>query len=151
MGQASLADPPIGAAITPVRLLMRPRPRARLTCCRRRHRLLPESSLIRPRSRPSPPTSGAVEAPLPAVIPDLPVPGQEERAAVVAEVGDRRPVTLAGERPSSSSSAAPDASAVGGPDASVEGRAEPWPISRSSGLIPTQLNPNEWRGQPLQF
>jgi hypothetical protein len=33
----------------------------------------------------------------------------------------------------------------------VEGRAEPWPVLGSSGLIPTQLNPNEWCGQPLLF
>jgi hypothetical protein len=45
----------------------------------------------------------------------------------------------------------PDASAAGGPDALVEGRAEPWPILGSSGLIPTQLNPSEWGGQPLLF
>jgi hypothetical protein len=35
-----------------------PRPRARLTCCWCRCRLLPGSSLIRPWSRLSPPTSG---------------------------------------------------------------------------------------------
>jgi hypothetical protein len=60
-----------------------------------------------------------VEAPPPVVIPDLPVLGHEERAAVVAEVGDRRPVTLAKGRPSTSTVAAPDASAAGGPDALV--------------------------------
>jgi hypothetical protein len=94
---------------------------------------------------------GMVEASPPVVILDLPVLGQEERAAIVAEVGDRRPATLAEERPSTSSAAAPDASAVGGPDASVEGRAEPLPALGSSGLIPAQLNPNEWGGQPLLF
>jgi hypothetical protein len=44
-----------------------------------------------------------------------------------------------------------NASTAGGPDASVEGHAEPWPVLGSSGLIPTQLNPNEWCGQPLLF
>jgi hypothetical protein len=94
---------------------------------------------------------GMVEAPQPVVIPDLPVLGHEERAAVVAEVGDRRPATLAEERPSTSTTVVPDASTAGGPDASVEGRAEPWPVLGSSGLTPAQLNPNEWCGQPLQF
>jgi hypothetical protein len=91
------------------------------------------------------------EAPPPVVMPDLPVLGHEERAVVVAEVGDRRPATLADERPSTSTTAVPDASAVGGPDALVEGRVEPWPVLGSSSLIPAQLNPNEWCGQPLLF
>jgi hypothetical protein len=87
----------------------------------------------------------------PVVIPDLPVLGHEERAAVVAEVGDWRPATLAEGRPSTSTAAVPDASAAGGPNALVEGRVEPWPVLGSSGLIPVQLNPNEWCGQPLSF
>jgi hypothetical protein len=101
-----------------------------------------------------PPTAadvGMVEAPPPAVIPDLPILGQEERVAIVAEVGDRRPTTLAEERPSTSTAMVPDASAAGGLDASVEGRAESWPVLGSSGLTPAQLNPNEWCGQPLRF
>jgi hypothetical protein len=92
-----------------------------------------------------------VEAPPPVVIPDLPVLGHEEGAPVVAEVGDRRLATLAEERPSTSTAVVPDASAAGGPNASVEGRAVPWPVLGSSGLIPPQLNPNEWGGQPLLF
>jgi hypothetical protein len=94
---------------------------------------------------------GMAEAAPPVVIPDLLVLGHEERAAVVAEVGDRRPATLAEERPSTLTAAVPDASAVGGPDALVEGRVELWPVLGSSGLIPTWLNPNEWCGQPLLF
>jgi hypothetical protein len=89
---------------------------------------------------------GMVEAPPPVVIPDLPVLGYKERAAVVAEVGERRPATLAEERPGTSTLVVPGASTAGGPDALVEGRAEPWPVLGSSGLIPTQLNPNEWCG-----
>jgi hypothetical protein len=38
-----------------------------------------------------------------------------------------------------------------GPDALVEGHVESWPVLGSSGLIPAQLNPNEWGGQPLLF
>jgi hypothetical protein len=94
---------------------------------------------------------GMVAAPPPVVIPDFPVLGHEERMAVVAEVGDRRPATLAVERPSTSTAMVPDASAAGGPDTSVEGHAESWPVLGSSGLIPAQLNPNEWGGQPLLF
>jgi hypothetical protein len=44
-----------------------------------------------------------------------------------------------------------DASTAGGPDALVEGRAEPRTVLGSSGLIPAQRNPNEWRGQPFWF
>jgi hypothetical protein len=94
---------------------------------------------------------GMVEASPPVVIPDLPVLGHEEGAVVVAEVGDRRLATLAEERPNTSTAVVPEVSAVGGPDASVEGRAVPWPVLGSSGLIPAQLNPNEWGGQPLMF
>jgi hypothetical protein len=65
---------------------------------------------------------GMVEAPPPVVIHDLPVLGQEERAAVVAEVGDRRPATLAEERLGMSTAVVPDASTAGGPEALVEGR-----------------------------
>jgi hypothetical protein len=94
---------------------------------------------------------GMVEAPPPTVIPDLPFLDQEERAAVVAEVSDQRPATLAEERPSTSTVVVPDASAAGGPDASVEGHAESWPVLGSSSLTPAQLNPNEWCGQSLRF
>jgi hypothetical protein len=92
---------------------------------------------------------GMAEAPPPLVIPDLPILDHEERAAVVS--GERRPITLAEQRPDTLTAVVPDASTAGGPDASVEGRAEPWPVLGRSGLIPMQLNPNEWRGQPLLF
>jgi hypothetical protein len=94
---------------------------------------------------------GMAEAPPPLVIPDLPILDHEERAVVVAEVGERRPVTLAEERPDTLTAVVPDGSTAGGPDASVEGRVEPWPVLGSSRFIPTQLNPNEWCGQPLLF
>jgi hypothetical protein len=82
-------------------------------------------------------------APSVLVIPDSPVFDHGEGAAVVAEVGEQRPVALTEERP--------DASVAKGPEASVVGRADPWPVVGSSGLIPTQLNPNEWGAQPLVF
>jgi hypothetical protein len=82
-------------------------------------------------------------APSVLVISDSPIFDHEEGAAVVAEVGEQRLVTLTEERP--------DASTVEGPDASVAGHADSWPVMGSTGLIPTQLNPNDWGGQPLVF
>jgi hypothetical protein len=77
-------------------------------------------------------------APLVLVIPDSPVFDSREGAVVVVEVGEQRPVALIKERP--------DALAAEGPEASVTGRVDPWPVMGSSGLISTQLNPNEWGG-----
>jgi hypothetical protein len=151
MGQASPADPPARAAIMPGEA-------ADAVAASSPADLLPApastSAGAVADSPVEPPVAadvGMVEAPPPVVISDLPVLGHEERATVVAEVSDRRPATLAKWRPSTSTVAAPDASAAGGPDALVEGRAEPWPVLGSSGLIPAQLNPNEWCGQPLLF
>jgi hypothetical protein len=94
---------------------------------------------------------GMAEAPPLVAIPDLPVLGHEEGVAVVTEVGDRRPASLAEKRPNTLIAAVPEALAAGGPDASVEVRAEPWPILGSSGLIHAQLNLDEWCGRPLPF
>jgi hypothetical protein len=151
MGRAAQADPPVGAAIMPGEAADAAAAPS-----------LPDL-LAAPASTPvgavadspaEPPVAadvGMVEAPPPVVIPDLSVLGHEERAAVIAEVGDRRPATLAEGRPSTSTAAVPDASATGGPDALVEGHVEPWPVLGSSGLISVQLNPNEWCGKPLLF
>jgi hypothetical protein len=138
MGQASQADPHVGAAITPGEA-------ANAVAAPGLADLLLVSV--------STPTGVVADSPVepPVVIPDLSVLGQEEGAVVVAEVGDRRPATLAEEGPSTSTAVVPDASAAGGPDALVEGRAELWPVLGSSGLIPAQLNPSEWGGQPLLF
>jgi hypothetical protein len=94
---------------------------------------------------------GMAEAPPLVVVPDLPVLGHEEKAAVVAEVGDRRPASLAEERPNTSIAAVPEALATGGPNALVEVRTVPWPVLGSSGLIPARLNLDEWCGWPLRF
>jgi hypothetical protein len=146
MRQASQANPPVGAAIIPGEATDAAAAPS------------PLDLLLAPTSTPAgavadspvePPVVadvGMVEAPPPVVIPDLPVLGHEERAAVVAEVSDRRPATLAEGRPSTSTAAVLDASAAGGPGALVEGRVEPWPVLGSSSLIPVQLNPNEWCG-----
>jgi hypothetical protein len=148
MGQSSQVDPPVGAAIVLGEAID-----AAATSS-------PPASLLAPTSIPAgaaagaptePPTAADVEMaevpppPTPSVlvIPNSPIFDHEEGAAVVAEVGERRPIALTEE--------GPDASAVEGPDASVVGHADPWPVVGSSGLIPTQLNPNEWGGQPLVF
>jgi hypothetical protein len=148
MGQASQVDPPVGAAIVPGEAVD-----AAVASS-------PPASSPAPTSIPTgaaagaptePPTAADVEmaevppptAPSVLVIPDSPVFDHEEGVAVVAGVGERRPVALTEE--------GPDASAAEGPDASVAGHADPWPIVGSSGLIPTQLNPNEWGGKPLVF
>jgi hypothetical protein len=151
MGQASQADPAVGAAIVPgetADAAVAPSPPDLLPA--------PTSTPVgavadSPVEPPVASDVGMVEVPPLVVVPDLPVLGHEERVTAVAEIGDRRPATLAEGRPSTSTAMVFDASAAGGPDALVEGRAEPRPILGSSGLIPTQRNPNEWRGQPLQF
>jgi hypothetical protein len=151
MGQASQADPHVGAAITPgeaADAAAAPGPADLLLVSASTPTGVVVDSHVEP---PVAADVGMVEAPLPVVIPDLSVLGQEEGSAVVAEVGDRRPATLAEEGPSTSTAMVPDASTAGGPDALVEGRVEPWPVLGSSGLIPAQLNPSEWGGQPLLF
>jgi hypothetical protein len=136
MGQASQADPSIGATIMPGEA-------ADATAASSPTDLLSVSAPTPARavvdSSAEPPVTadvGMAEAPLPVVPADLPVLGHEERAAVVAEVGDRRPATLAEERPSTSTAVVPDASTAGGPNALVEGCVEPRPVPWGSGLIP---------------
>jgi hypothetical protein len=151
IGQASQVEPPVGAATMPgeaVDAAAAPSPPILLPA----PASIPAGAIAD--SPAEPPVTVDVEmaeAPLPSVIPDLPIFDHEEGAAVVAKVGEQRLVTLAEERRSTSTTVAPDASTVGGPGASVAGHAEPWPILGSSDLIPTQLNPNEWCGQPLLF
>jgi hypothetical protein len=151
MGQASQADPSIGAAIVPgeaADVAAAPSP---------------PDVLPAPASAPTeavaelpvePPVAadvGMAEVPLLEVVPDLPSLGHKERAATIAEVGDRRPASLAEGRPSTSIAMVPDASTAGGPDALEEGRAEPRPVLGSGDLIPARRNPNEWCGQALRF
>ena len=66
-------------------------------------------------------------------------------------MAEERPDALTAEVPDALTAEVPDASTAEGPDASVAGRAEPWSVVGSSGLIPMQLNPNEWEGQQLVF
>ena len=95
MGQASQADPHVGAAITPgeaADATAAPGPADLLLVSASTPAGVVADSPVEP---PVAADVGMVEAPLPVVIPDLSVLGQEEGAAVVAEVGDRRPATLA--------------------------------------------------------
>jgi hypothetical protein len=115
MGKASQADPSIRAAIVPgeaADVAAAPSP---------------PDVLPAPASAPAeavadlpvePPVAadvGMAEVPLLEVVPDLPSLGHKERAATVAEVGDRRPASLAEGRPSTSTAMVPDASTAGVP------------------------------------
>jgi hypothetical protein len=151
MGQASQADPSVGAAIVPgenADAAVAPSPPDPLPAPTSTPAGAVADSPVEP---PVASDIGMVEVPPLVVVPDLPVLGHEERATTVAGVGDRRPTTLAEGRPSTSTAMVFDASTAGGPDALVEGHVEPRPILGSSGLIPARHNPNEWRGQPFRF
>jgi hypothetical protein len=151
MGQTSQADPSTGAAIvpgeaagvaaapSPTDVLLAPTPAPA------------EAVAVLPVEPPVVADAGMAEVPLLEVVSNLPSLGHKERAAVVAEVGDRKPASLAEGRPSSSSAMVPDALTAGGPDALEEGHAEPRPVLGSDDLIPARRDPNEWCGQALRF
>jgi hypothetical protein len=115
MGQASQADPSIGAAIvlgeaadvaaapSPPDVWPAPAPAPA------------EAVAIFPVEPPIVADAGMAEVPLLEVASGLPSLGHKERAAAVAEVGDRRPASLAEGRPSTSSAMVPDASTAGVP------------------------------------
>ena len=110
-----------------------------------------EAVAVLPVEPPVAADAGMAEVPLLEVVSDLPSLGHKERATTVAEVGDRKPASLAEGKPSTSSAMVPDASSAEGPDALEEGLAEPWPILGSGDLIPARRDPNEWCGQALRF
>jgi hypothetical protein len=151
MGQVPQADPSVGVAIMPeetVDAAVAPSPPDLLLASVS----APAGAIADSPAEPSVASDvRMVEVPPLVVVPDLPILGHEESATVVAEVGDRGPTTLAEGRPSMSTAMAFDASTARGPDASAEELAEPRPVLGSSGLVPAQRNPNEWRGQPLRF
>jgi hypothetical protein len=113
MGQTPQADPSIGAAIVPGEA-------AGVAAA-----LSPPDVLLAPAPAPAevvavlpvePPVTadaGMAEVPLLEVVSDLPSLGHNEGAAAVADVGDRKPASLA--------EGVPDASTAGGPDALEEG------------------------------
>jgi hypothetical protein len=151
MGQVPRADPPVGAAIVPEKI-------ANATVALSPPDLLPALASTpagavadSPVEPPVAPDVGMAEEPLLEVTPDLPSLGHKERAAAVAEVGDRGPASLAEGRPSTSTAMVPEALTAGGADALGEGHAEPRPILGSSVLIPKRRNPNEWCGPAFRF
>jgi hypothetical protein len=151
LGQASQADPFIGVAIMPgeaAGVVAAPSPPDVLPA------LAPapvEAVAVLPTEPPVAVDAGMDEVPLLEVVSDLPSLSHKERAAVVAEVGDRKPASLAEGRPSMPSAMVPYASTAGGPDTLEERHAEPRPVLGSVDLIPTRRDPNEWCGQALRF
>jgi hypothetical protein len=104
-------------------------------------------------------TAGAAAALSPPDVLPTPAPASAEAVAVLAveppvatdaemvevsllEAGDRKPAPLAKE--------VPDAPTAGGADA-LEGGTEPRPVLGSGDLFLAWRDPNEWRGQALQF
>jgi hypothetical protein len=151
LGQASQADPSIEAAIMPGEA-------ASVAAAPSPPDVLPapasapaEAVAVLPVEPPVAADAGMAEVLLLEVVSDLPSLGHEERAAAVAEVGDRKPASLAEGRPSTLPAMVPDASTAGGPDALEEERAEPQPVLGSDDLIPARRDPNEWHGQTLRF
>jgi hypothetical protein len=150
LGQASQADPSIGAtnmpgetagvaaALSPPVGLPAPAPASA------------EAVAVLPMEPPVAADAGMAEVLLLEVVSDLPSLGHKGRATAVAEVGDRKPTSLAEGKPSTPSAMVPDASTAGGPDALEEGRAEPRPVLGSSDLIPARRDLNEWCGQALR-
>jgi hypothetical protein len=105
-------------------------------------------------------TAGAAAALSPPDVLPTPAPASAEASAVLAmeppiatdaemaevpllEAGDRKPAPLAEE--------VPDAPTAGGADAMEEGGAEPRPVLGSGDLVLARCDPNEQRGQALQF
>jgi hypothetical protein len=99
MGQASQADPPVGAAIMSGEAADAAAASSPADLLSALASTLAGAVTDSPAEPPVAADVGMAEAPLPMVLPDLPVLGHEKRAAVVAEVSDRRPATLAKERP----------------------------------------------------
>jgi hypothetical protein len=143
MGHAPRADPSVGAAIVPgeaagvVAALSPPDALPVLAPASA------EAVAVLPVEPPVAADARMAEVQLLEVVSDLPSLGHKEGAAVVAEVGDRKPTSL--------DEVVSDASTTGGPDALEEGCAEPQPVLGSGDLIPAWRDPNEWRGQALRF
>jgi hypothetical protein len=143
MGQAPQADPSIGAAIVPGEA-------AGVAAALSPPDALPvpapasaEAVAVLHVEPPVATDAGMAEVPLLEVVSDLPSLGHKEGAAAVAEVGDRKPTSLA--------EVVPDALTAEGPDALEEGCAKSRPVLGSGDLIPARRDPNEWLGQTLRF
>jgi hypothetical protein len=115
MGQASQADPSVGAVVVPgeaadaaVAVALSPPDVSSVPALT--SGAVVADSLAEPSTAPNIEMVGA--SPL-AVVPDLPVPGPKEGANAVAEVGDQKPATLAEGKPSASMAMAPDVLTAG--------------------------------------
>jgi hypothetical protein len=151
MGQASQADPSVEAVAVPgeaADMAVAPSPPDVSSVPASTSPAVVADSPAEPSTAPDIEMVGASPH---AVVLDLPVPGPEERANAVAEVGDRKPATLAEGKPSASMAMVPDVSTAGEPDALAEKRTTPRPVSGGGVLIPAQRNPNEWCGQTFRF
>jgi hypothetical protein len=151
MGQASQADPSVGAVVMPgeaADTAVAPSPPDVSSVPTSTPAAVVADSPAEPSTAPDVGMVGA--SPL-AVVPDLPVPGPEEGANAVVEVGDRKPATLAEGKPSVSMAMVPDVLTAGEPDALAEERTTARPFSGGAILIPAQRNPNEWCGQAFRF
>jgi hypothetical protein len=141
MGQASQVEPPVGAAITPgeaVDTAAAPSPSVLLSA----QASIPAGAVAD--SPVEPPVTADVEmaeAPLPSIIPDLPIFDHEEGAAIVAEVGEQRLVTLAEERPDTSTAVALDASTAGDPAPRSRGAQNRGPSWGAAALSPCSSIP----------
>jgi hypothetical protein len=147
MGQASQADPSVGAVVVPgeaTDAVVAPSPPNVSSVPTSTLATVVADSPAEPSTAPDVRMVGA--SPL-AVVPDLPVPGPEEGGNAVAEVGDQKPATLIEGKPSASMAMVPDVLTTGEPDALAEERTTPRPVSRGGVLIPAQRNPNEWCGR----
>jgi hypothetical protein len=151
MGQASQADPSVGAVVVSgeaadAAVALSPPDASSVSVS------TPAAVAVDLPVEPSiAPDVGMVGASSLAVVPDPFVPGPEEGADAVAEVGDRKPATLAEGEPSASMAMVPDVLTAGEPDALAEECVTPRPVSGGGVLIPTQRNPNDWCGRAFRF
>jgi hypothetical protein len=141
MGQTSQADPSIGAAIVPGEA-------ADVAAAPSPPNVLPapasapaEAVADLPVEPPVAADVGMAEVPLLEVVLDLPSLGHKERMAAVAEVGDRRPASLAEGRPSTLTAMVSVASTAGGPDALEESTQNRDPSWGAATLSPRGATP----------
>jgi hypothetical protein len=141
MGQASQANPSVGAVVVPgeaadaVMALSSPDVSSVLAST---SASVVADSPAEPSTTPDIKMVGA--SPL-VLVPDLPVPGPEEGANAVAEVGDRKPATLAEGKPSASMAMVPDVLTVGEPDTLAEKRTTLRPVSGAASSSPRSATP----------
>jgi hypothetical protein len=113
MGQAPQADPSVGAAIVPGEAAGMAAALSPPDVLSAPASASAEAIAVLPVEPPVAADARMAEVPLLEVASDLPSLGHKEGATAIAEVGDRKPTSLA--------EVVPDASTAGGPDALEEG------------------------------